>query len=87
MGVNYFRRTDRDIRFVLFEHLDIQRLLNYPPYQDLSAHDFAMIIEEALKVGREVLGPALQDGDRIGCIYENGAVRTPSSWKKCWRSS
>ncbi|MBU1277275.1 MAG: acyl-CoA dehydrogenase [Proteobacteria bacterium] len=85
MGVNYFRRDGRDSKFVLLEHLDVERLLSYPPYQDFSADDFAMIIDEALKVGREVLGPALQDGDRMGCAYENGTVRTPGAFKECWR--
>ena len=85
MGVNYFRRDGRDSKFVLLEHLGVERLLSYEPYQDFSADDFAMIIDEALKVGREVLGPALQDGDRIGCTYEDGKVTTPDALKECWR--
>ena len=85
MGVNYFRRDGRDSKFVLLEQLDVARLLSYPPYQDFSADDFAMIIDEALKVGREVMGPALQDGDRIACTYEGGKVTTPDVFKECWR--
>jgi len=29
MGINYFRRDDRDLKFVLFEHLAVDRLLAY----------------------------------------------------------
>lgn len=85
MGVNYFRRDGRDSKFVLLEHLDVERLLSYAPYQDFSADEFVMIIDEALKMGKEVLGPALQDGDRIGCTYEGGKVSIPDAFKKCWR--
>ncbi|RJX34734.1 MAG: acyl-CoA dehydrogenase [Desulfarculus sp.] len=85
MGINYFRRDDRDLKFVLTEYLDLPRLLSYPAYQEFSADDFAMMTDEALKVGREVLGPGLQDGDRQGCAYEDGKVTTPAAWKDCWR--
>jgi alkylation response protein AidB-like acyl-CoA dehydrogenase len=85
MGVNYFRRDGRDTKFVLFEHLKVDRLLAYEQFKDFSPDDLGMIVEEALKVGREVLGPGLQDGDRIGCAYADGAVTTPDSWKEIWR--
>ncbi len=85
MGVNHFRRDPRDTKFVLFEHLKVDRLLAYPAFEGFSLDDFGMIIDEALKVGREVLGPAMQDGDRIGCQYADGEVITPDSWKDCWR--
>ena len=85
MGINYFRRDDRDLKFVLFEHLDLDRLLAYEVYQDFSHDDFSMIIDEALKVCREVLGPAMQDGDREGCTYKDGAVKVADSFHDCWR--
>ncbi len=86
MGINHFRRDDRDLKFLLFEHLDLDRLLGYEAYQDFSADDFNMIIDEALKVGREVLGPALQDGDREGCTLQDGEVKVPASFHDCWRT-
>ncbi|MBU0514358.1 MAG: acyl-CoA dehydrogenase [Proteobacteria bacterium] len=86
MGINHFRRDDRDFKFLLFEHLDVDRLLGYEAYQDFSTDDFKMIIDEALKVGREVLGPALQDGDREGCTLQDGEVKVPASFHDCWRT-
>ena len=85
MGINYFRRDDRDIKFVLFEHLNIKDLLFYDAYKDFDVDDFNMIIDEALKVCGEVLGPALQDGDQEGCTFEDGVVKVPSSFKECWK--
>ena len=55
MGKNYFCRDDRDLKFVLLEYLDVDKLLTYEAYKDFSADDFSMIIDEALKVCRGVI--------------------------------
>ena len=85
MGNNYFNRDDRDLKFVLFEYLDMEKLLSYEAYQDFSTEDFNMIIDEALKVCREVLGPTMQDGDKEGCTYKDGEVKVPASFHDCWK--
>ncbi len=85
MGINYFNRDARDLKFVLFEYLDIEKLLSYGAYQDFSREDFSMIIDEAIKVCREVIGPTMQDGDREGCTYKDGVVKVPASFHECWK--
>jgi len=85
MGVNFFRRDDRDAKFVLFEYLDLERMLKYPAFQDFSLEDFRMILDEGLKVAREAVGPTLQDGDQQGLIYDNGRVKVPGSFHECWK--
>jgi len=83
MGINFFRRDTRDIEFLLFEHLGMDKILSYAAYSDFSEDDFRMIINEALKVCKEVLGPAMQDGDQEGCVYEDGNVKVPESFHEC----
>ncbi|MCU0579635.1 MAG: acyl-CoA dehydrogenase [Desulfobacterota bacterium] len=85
MGVNFFRRDDRDPNFVLFEVLDLERLLRYEAFQDFTLDDFKMILGEGRKVAREVIGPTLQDGDQQGVVYENGRVKVPASFHDCWK--
>lgn len=85
MGINYFRRDDRDLKFVLSEYLDLDRLLGYEAYRDFSKEDLFMILDEALKLCREVIGPSNQDGDREGCTYEKGRVRVPKSFHQVWK--
>lgn len=85
MGINYFRRDSRDAKFVLFEYLGIEKLLKYDAYKDFGIDDFSMIIDEALKICREELGPAMQDGDKEGCTYDDGAVKVPESFHRCWK--
>jgi hypothetical protein len=95
MGTNYFRRDPRDTKFLLFEHLGMDKLLSYEDYKDFSADDFKMIVDEALKVSVEVLGPAMQDGDLLaGPCRErlDGHLFKPRVWRTgppcdCWRVS
>lgn len=85
MGINYFRRDDRDLKFLLFEHMDLDKLLSYDAYRDFSADDFSMIIDEGLKFAREAVGPTLQDGDQDGAKYVNGQVNVTPSFHGVWK--
>ncbi|MEA3221812.1 MAG: acyl-CoA dehydrogenase [Thermodesulfobacteriota bacterium] len=84
MGQNFFKRDDRDVRFVLKEHLGIQRLLGFDAYKDFSMDDFDMILKEAMKIASEEIAPTFQDGDRDGCRFEGGKVYVPKSYHRCW---
>jgi alkylation response protein AidB-like acyl-CoA dehydrogenase len=86
MGINFFKRNGRDAKFVLFEHIGVDKLLEYEDYQDFTPEDFSMIIDEAIKVGTDFLGPALQDGDRIGAEFSDGEVTLPESFHECWKA-
>jgi alkylation response protein AidB-like acyl-CoA dehydrogenase len=85
MGLNFFRRDDRDPKFVLFEYLDPEKLLAYEAFKDFSLEDFKMILEEGYKVAKEAVGPTLQDGDRQGLLYDQGKVKVPASFHACWK--
>ena len=81
MGINYFKREARDYQFLLNEHFKMEDVLKYDAFADFAIDDLGMIIDEALKVGREVLGPANQDGDREGAVYhQDGSVTLPKSF-------
>jgi alkylation response protein AidB-like acyl-CoA dehydrogenase len=86
MGINYFNRDERDLKFVLLEYLDLDSVLAYPRYSDFTRDDLVMILDEALKLGREVLGPELQDGDREGCRYRDGKVEVPPSFHAAYKT-
>ena len=85
MGLNFFRRDDRDPKFVLFEYLDLGKLLAYEAFKDFSLEDFKMILAEGYKVAKEAVGPTLQDGDQQGLIYDHGKVKVPDSFHACWK--
>jgi 3-(methylthio)propanoyl-CoA dehydrogenase len=84
MGINFFNRDVRDSKFVIFEHLGVNELLTFEAFRDFSGDDIQMIIEEGHKVAREMLGPTLQDGDRVGCRYRDGEVEVPPAFHEGW---
>ena len=85
MGQNFYRRDDRDVRFVLHEQLGIERLLDLEPYRDFTREDFEMIFSQAQRIAADVIAPTFQDGDREGCRFEGGRVFVPRSFHEVWK--
>jgi 3-(methylthio)propanoyl-CoA dehydrogenase len=84
MGQNHYKRDDRDVQFVLKEQLGIRKLLEFEAYRDFTIEDFDMILNQAAKIAASDVAPTFQDGDREGCRFEGGKVRTPESFHRCW---
>lgn len=74
-----------NIRFVLHDVLKAETLATLPGYEDVSKDLIDRILEEGAKICEEVLFPLNQSGDREGCTYENGAVRTPKGFPEAYR--
>jgi alkylation response protein AidB-like acyl-CoA dehydrogenase len=70
----------RDIKFVLFEQLDLGPVLSSERYSDFSPEDLEMILDEAYKLAREVMAPANVPGDREGCQHSDGKVTVPKAY-------
>ena len=85
MGTNFYNRDLRDLKFILFEYLDINKILGYEKFKNLSIEDLQMVIEEANKVCQEVIGPTLQDGEQIAAQFKQGNVTVPPSFHECWK--
>jgi alkylation response protein AidB-like acyl-CoA dehydrogenase len=74
----------RDMRFVLHELHDSAALTQLRGLEDVSADLMDSILEEAAKLAEEVLLPINASGDEIGCVLENGVVRTPNGFKRAY---
>ncbi|MEM9440530.1 MAG: acyl-CoA dehydrogenase C-terminal domain-containing protein [Pseudomonadota bacterium] len=74
----------RDMRFVLHELLEVEKLSELPGYEDATVDTIDAIIEEAGKMAENVLFPLNQPGDQEGCLFENGVVRTPAGFKEAY---
>ncbi|HOK07528.1 MAG TPA: acyl-CoA dehydrogenase [Syntrophales bacterium] len=85
MGRNLYKRDDRDLRFVLWEHLKVQGLLNLEAYRHFAREDFDLILDQAQRIAADVVAPTFQDGDRDGCRFENGKVTVPPSFHRVWQ--
>lgn len=84
MATNFIYST-RDHKFILKEWLDLSRVLETDRYKNsYSIDDIDPILDNALKVAREVLAPCNDDGDTLHAKFENGQVKVPPSYKKAY---
>ncbi|NPV92130.1 MAG: acyl-CoA dehydrogenase [Firmicutes bacterium] len=84
MATNYIY-SSRDHKFILKEWLDLGPVLGSDRYKNsYGIDDIDPVLDNALKVAREVLAPCNDDGDALHARYENGRVKTPDSYKKAY---
>jgi len=72
----------RDVKFVLYEQLDIEKLSDTVKYAEYSKEMYDMALEQAWKLAENEMEPANRKGDRDGCVWENGKVRVPESYHR-----
>lgn len=75
-----------NIRFVLHDVLDAQKVSELPGFGEVTKDLMDSIIEEGAKICGEVLFPLNQTGDQQGCKYDNGKVTTPSGFKEAYET-
>ncbi len=73
-----------NIKFILHDVLKAEQLSSLPGYEEVSQDLIDQIIEEGGKICEGVLFPLNQSGDKEGCVYENGVVRTPKGFKEAY---
>jgi alkylation response protein AidB-like acyl-CoA dehydrogenase len=79
----------RDVQFVLYEMLKIEKLLDSEVYSKHSREVFDMAIDAAYALAREVLWPAYVDMDRVGVHFDPQSKKThvPPSMHKIWAAA
>jgi len=75
----------QDMRFTLNELADMSMVSGLPGFEDATPDLVDAILEEAGKLGRDVLAPLNHSGDQQGSILENGVVRTPDGFKEAYQ--
>lgn len=76
---------ERDIKFVLYEQLNIEELCESERYSEHSREMFDMVLEAANKLAEKELAPTNKDGDEKGVKLENGKVKAPESYHKAYQ--
>lgn len=80
-----YQANTRDVRFILWEQLGVERLLGEGRYKELDRPTVDMVIEEAAKFAEKELAPASAEGDRVGCRFEKGKVFVPPHFHELCR--
>ncbi len=76
-----------NIRFILNDVLKVQDTLSQLPNMgDAGADTVDAILEGAATVCQEVLFPINQSGDKEGCTFSNGDVKTPAGFKEAYKT-
>ncbi len=75
----------RNMRFMLYEVLDIEELTKYPFYEDHSKETFEMALDTADQLAREVFLPPYQELDQDGVQFEDGKVTVPKGMREIWK--
>lgn len=73
-----------NIRFVLNDVLDTSLVMSLPGFEDATPDTIDQILIEGAKICEDVLFPLNQSGDKEGCAFENGVVRTPKGFKEAY---
>ena len=74
------------MRFVIEELNGLAEVASLPGHEDATPDVVRAILEEAGRLGREVLSPLNRSGDLEGAKLENGVVRTPRGFKEAYRA-
>ena len=76
----------REARFVLFEHLRVQRVFELPAFADFEVSDIELLLAEGLRFAQKELSSINASGDREGCRWDDGKVTTPAGFRKAYRA-
>jgi alkylation response protein AidB-like acyl-CoA dehydrogenase len=78
----------RDIRFVLYEMLDVETLTHYDYFAEHSKETFDTVLDAAYTLAREVCWPAYAEMDHVGATHDakTQKTRVPECMHRIWRA-
>ena len=77
--------SDRNLKFLLYELNDTEALLKYPRFADHSREVFDMVMETAMKMGKDLFKPYFAEMDRNQPEYVDGKVKVHPAVKNIMR--
>jgi len=66
--------SDRNLRFLLYELFDAAGLTKYPYFSDHGRETFDMVVDTAMRMGKEVLFPVVGEMDKQPPEFRDGKV-------------
>lgn len=77
--------SERNIKFLLYEVLDVESLTRYAYYQDHSRETFDLVLDTALRLARELFRPVLREMDQDPPRFSHGKVTVHPCVRKIMR--
>jgi alkylation response protein AidB-like acyl-CoA dehydrogenase len=76
----------RDHKFIYKEWLNMEKLFSFDTYKDYyTVDDIDTYLNLAFKLGKDVLAPTNDDGDKLHAQFADGKVTTPPSFKAAYQ--
>lgn len=75
----------KDIEFVLYEQLEVDKISETEEYSDYNRKMFDMVIKEARHFSIKELLPSYIEGDREGVGFDNGNVTVPLCYHRAYQ--
>ena len=70
--------SDRNLKFLLYEIFDVESLFKYPRYADYGREVFDMVMDTAMKMGKDLFKPIFSEMDKNPPEYVKGEVKVLS---------
>ena len=80
-----YRAPVEEMRFVMEEIAGLAEISKLPGFEEVTPDLVSAILEEAGKLGTDILAPINATGDVEGCTLESGVVRTPTGFKDAYK--
>jgi alkylation response protein AidB-like acyl-CoA dehydrogenase len=81
-----YRAPTEDMKFILHDWLKVSDLYKSLGLEDLADQDLInAVIDEAAKFTETTLSPLNHTGDEVGCVLENGQVKTPNGFRQAYQ--
>ena len=74
----------RDVDFVLFEQMNAEALSQHEQYAEFNRKTMEMVVSEARNLAVKEILPTQQEGDHVGCRFDNGVVTVPECYRRPW---
>jgi len=75
----------RDMQFILYEYLGVEKLCEYEKYSEFNKEVFDMVMDQGLKLAKEVIAPINEVADREGATFDNGKVTFPKEFHEAYK--
>lgn len=85
MSDQVLQSAAEDIAFVLDKLGVGEALTRLAPFREFDTTTLVQVVDEAARFSREVLAPLNAIGDREGCTWRDGEVRTPAGFADAYR--
>ena len=73
--------SERNLKFLLYDVFDTDSLTKYPYYSEHNREIFDMVLETAMKIGKDLLRPNFEVMDKNPPVFEENQVRVHPSMK------